>query len=221
MSDGTKPRVSIVIPTFRRAAQLVAAMRSAAEASSRPEETEIVVVDDASPDETTLVCQQLQTEMPNLRYWRSPVNRGEGASRNAGIELATGEYIAFLDDDDLRLPGSLDAQLARLDGDQEAAFCYAPVLFADAVLRLTGERFPEELPEGDIFLGFDAALFSSSFECGGAAFPAASPALVRFIAHRLRLVRLVATFRKGEGGSGAGTGGGLPAARSGFRADFV
>lgn len=139
------PRVSVIIPTRNRADFLPAATDSARHAGS---DVEVIVVDDDSTDETSEICQNL----PGIRYIRLPHNVGLAGARNAGILASNAESVAFLDDDDIRLPGSIDSQLRALDTSPRAAFCYGRVLIADSSRQLpTGEILPKHCPSGDIF----------------------------------------------------------------------
>jgi glycosyltransferase involved in cell wall biosynthesis len=139
------PKVSVIIPTRNRVALLQRAVESAQAAGS---ELEVIVVDDASTDGTPELCASLA----GIRYVRLSNNQGLARARNAGIAESTAEFVAFLDDDDLRLPGSLDVQLRVLDAEPKAAFCYAQALIGDARRQLpTGEIYPARCPEGDIF----------------------------------------------------------------------
>lgn len=111
-------------------------------------DVEIIVVDDASTDETQLICHGM-TEIVYLRMER---NVGQARARNAGIKKSTAEYIAFLDDDDLRMPKSLDAQADMLVNDEELGFVYGQVHVGDSEACLpTGEVRPHHCPTGDIF----------------------------------------------------------------------
>lgn len=127
------PEVSVIIPTFSRPRLLARAVESARAASAA--EVEVVVVDDASTDETAAVCRGLA----GVRYVRLERNLGVAGARNVGLLASTAEYVAFLDDDDQRLPGSLDRQVAQLEANPSAGFCCGPLLFADAEGRPTGE----------------------------------------------------------------------------------
>ena len=139
------PRVSVIIPTRNRAAFLPAAVESAKHAGS---DLEVIVVDDDSTDETSEICQNL----PGIRYIRLRHNVGLAGARNAGILASSSKFVAFLDDDDLRLPDSLDSQLRALEASTRAAFCYGRVLIAEHSRQLpTGEILPKECPTGDIF----------------------------------------------------------------------
>jgi len=83
---------------------------------------------------------------------RLSTNQGLANARNVGIAESSSEFIAFLDDDDLRLPGSLDKQLRLLTADTHLALCYGQALIADAQRQLpTGEIYPIICPQGDVF----------------------------------------------------------------------
>jgi glycosyltransferase involved in cell wall biosynthesis len=74
---------------------------------------ELIVVDDASNDDTKEVVSSFHCD--RIRFIQHRVNKGGGASRNTGIKNACGEYIAFLDDDDIWLPRKLELQVDLLD----------------------------------------------------------------------------------------------------------
>jgi hypothetical protein len=137
------PNVSLIIPTHSRPQQLPRAVESARRAGT---DVEIIVVDDASTDETAAVCRGLQ----GIKYIRLEHNQGVAGARNVGIIASSAEYVAFLDDDDLRLPSSLDAQLEVLAANTEAGFVCGAMLMADQQYQLTGEvSLPR--PCGDAF----------------------------------------------------------------------
>lgn len=94
-------RVSVVIPTYNRAAKLRQALRSLAAQSAALETFEVVVVEDGSTDTTSAVVEQLRPELPEsmaVRYIAAP-HRGPSATRNTGIEQAAAPVILFMDDD--------------------------------------------------------------------------------------------------------------------------
>ena len=139
------PKISVVIPTYNRARLLPRAIESARNAGS---DLEVIVVDDCSTDETPKVCAAIE----GIRYLRMQTNGGLAHARNAGVAESSCEFVAFLDDDDLRLPGSLDKQLHALTSDDRIAFCYGQALIGDARRQLpTGEIYPLRCPHGDIF----------------------------------------------------------------------
>lgn len=138
------PKVSVIIATHNRANLLPNAVASARNAGH---DLEIIVVDDASSDETREVC----AAMSDVRYLRLERNQRLGGARNLAIMAASGEYITYLDDDDLRLPDSLDLQVEALERAPSAGFAYGQSLLADQNGVLTGQLTPQPCPEGDVF----------------------------------------------------------------------
>ncbi len=100
--------VSVVLPTFNRAALLPDAIRSVL--SQSWQDSEVIVVDDGSQDGTEAVVRQLAASDPRVRYLPQP-NRGVSAARNRALACSRGAMIAFLDSDDIWLPGKLQAQV--------------------------------------------------------------------------------------------------------------
>jgi glycosyltransferase involved in cell wall biosynthesis len=109
--DRHEPLVSVVMPTHNRAKLLEKAIRSVL--SQTYKNLEIIVVDDASCDNTSETVKTIQDE--RVRYIRHETNKGGSAARNSGILLARGEYIAFLDDDDEWEPEKTEQQLKVLE----------------------------------------------------------------------------------------------------------
>jgi glycosyltransferase involved in cell wall biosynthesis len=123
------PRVSVVVPTRNRSHALERALRSAFAQSVR--DTEVVVVDDGSTDDTAALLRRLAKAEPRLRYVSSPSSEGAAAARNRGISLARGAWVAFLDDDDEWLPHKLQRQLATAAESPDAGVVYCPYLYRD------------------------------------------------------------------------------------------
>jgi glycosyltransferase involved in cell wall biosynthesis len=137
--------VSVVITTYNRPQFLKRAVQSALQAGP---DLEVIVVDDCSTDETPDVC----AELADVRYIKLSTNQGLAHARNVGVAESSSEFIAFLDDDDLRLPDSLEKQLCKMMAEERIALCYARALIGDARRQLpTGEIYPSECPQGDIF----------------------------------------------------------------------
>jgi glycosyltransferase involved in cell wall biosynthesis len=109
----TSPLVSVVMPTHERPALLDRAARSVLDQAGV--EVELVVVDDASADDTAEATARL-AEDPRVVVVRNERSLGPSGARNAGIARARGDFLAFVDDDDAVLPGAL----ARLVGVLEA-----------------------------------------------------------------------------------------------------
>jgi glycosyltransferase involved in cell wall biosynthesis len=99
------PLVSVVIPTYNRA-QYIAETIESVLAQTYPN-LEIIVIDDGSTDNTEEVVSKF---IPKIQYIKQK-NSERGASRNHGLRLAKGEYISFLDSDDLWLPDKINEEL--------------------------------------------------------------------------------------------------------------
>jgi glycosyltransferase involved in cell wall biosynthesis len=138
------PRVSLIIPTFDRPHLLSRAVESALRAGT---DVEVIVVDDASTDSTAAVCASLG----GIRYVRLERNQEVAAARNVGLLESTADFIAFLDDDDLRLPGSLDYQLSLFESLPEAGFVGGGVMLGDQDCVPTGELALVRAESGDLF----------------------------------------------------------------------
>ena len=102
--------VSIIIPTYRRPRECRAAVESALAQTWRP--IEVVVVSDGRDDVTR---QAVATADSRVVYVELPENRGPAAARNAGVTASHGEWLCFLDDDDVMLPGKVEAQMRFAD----------------------------------------------------------------------------------------------------------
>jgi teichuronic acid biosynthesis glycosyltransferase TuaG len=102
--------VSVIIPTYNRAHLLRRAVESAL--NQRPCPREIIVADDGSDDDTERVVKQLSLQ---VRYVRIAHSGLPAVARNAGLAIAKERFVAFLDSDDLWLPGKLAGQLDVLD----------------------------------------------------------------------------------------------------------
>jgi glycosyltransferase involved in cell wall biosynthesis len=102
--------VSVIIPCYRCSDTIERAVVSIAAQTLLP--VEVILVDDCSGDETLDVLKGLQRDYPEgwLKVLPQPVNNGPGSARNAGWEVATQPYIAFLDSDDAWHPQKIEIQ---------------------------------------------------------------------------------------------------------------
>jgi glycosyltransferase involved in cell wall biosynthesis len=98
-------RFTIVIPCFNRQADLQIAIESCRAQTFG--DFELVVIDDGSKEPLEDICKEFGDD--RIKYHRNPTNRGVSYCRNIGIDLATGQYISFLDSDDVYLPDRLKA----------------------------------------------------------------------------------------------------------------
>lgn len=118
MSD--RPEVSCIVPVRNGAAFLGQALQSILAQTGIS--LEVIVVDDGSSDESG----QIARSFAGVRVLH-PARGGVAAARNEGLRSARGEYVAFLDADDIWLPGKLAAQLEALETAPEAGYCITMV----------------------------------------------------------------------------------------------
>jgi glycosyltransferase involved in cell wall biosynthesis len=142
----TGPLLSVVIPTWNRAQLVCEAVESAL--VQRIGQVEVIVVDDGSTDDTA--ARLADRFGSKIRLVRMPRRSGPGAARNAGVGLAHGEWLAFLDSDDLWLPGKLDAELRQLE-----RYPQADAIVSDAL------SFRESVPDDLSRLALNGLLAAS------------------------------------------------------------
>ncbi len=111
--------VSLIIPTFNRCSTLNRALTSVLQQTILPDE--IIVIDDGSTDAT---AQMISREFPQVNYIAQG-NKGVSAARNRGIQLAQGDWLAFLDSDDTWLPEKLTTQLHALKKSPKLKICHS------------------------------------------------------------------------------------------------
>ena len=110
------PHVSVVIPTYNHSQYILSTIDSVFAQNYKG--YEVIVINDGSPDDTAQVLKPL-VEQNRIQYIEQE-NRGQAAARNRGLEVARGEFVAFLDDDDLWPPDKLEWQVAYLASHAEA-----------------------------------------------------------------------------------------------------
>ena len=113
--------VSIVMPAYNAGATIERSIASVQGQDYR--QWELLVVDDCSRDNTGEVVGLLAAQDARVRYIRQERNSGSGAARARALKEARGRYLAFLDSDDLWLPGKLTRQLQYLS-QQRGGFCF-------------------------------------------------------------------------------------------------
>jgi len=111
------PKISVVIPVYNREKYVQSAVDSIL--SQTFSDFELLVIDDGSTDGSIAVVQSYSD--PRIRFVRNNTNLGVSATRDKGIQLARGEYLAFLDSDDCAYPDRLRKQTAFLDNHPDYA----------------------------------------------------------------------------------------------------
>jgi glycosyltransferase involved in cell wall biosynthesis len=174
MPLASKPAVSVIIPTFNRATLLPAAIGSVLAQSYK--DYEIIIVDDGSQDATREALEDL-IQAGRICYVYQE-NRGESAARNRGTQLAAGEYLLYLDSDDLLLPDTLARQVACLDARPEVGLVHGGyVKFDNAgndlgyrdTTRFSGRLYPRILLEWGILMAVPTVMVRAALitEVGG------------------------------------------------------
>lgn len=122
--DGVHPSVSVVVPTHGRAERCERLLLALVKQSLEPDLFEVIVVDDASPDDTPERVERLRASVPyRLRSLRLDVNSGPAVARNAGWRAASAELIAFIDDDCVPETDWLRAGLETMLRDARVGVC--------------------------------------------------------------------------------------------------
>lgn len=140
------PTVSVIIPTYNRADLIERAVRSVLDQTFT--DLECLVVDDGSTDETVSVVRSIDDD--RVTVIEHGENGGAAAARNAGIDASSGEYLAFLDDDDVWRPEKLAKQIDLLESAPDSVglvYCWMDYYDDDSLVT----AYRPEL-RGDIFL---------------------------------------------------------------------
>jgi glycosyltransferase involved in cell wall biosynthesis len=150
-------KVSVVIPTYNHARFLEQAIESVL-AQTFPAH-EVIVVDDGSTDSTPGVLARYENRIRVVRQQ----NQGVAAARNHGARLSTGELLAFLDADDVWLPGKLEQQTARFMGEPELGLVHCGYVEINA----QGEQFDRHLNGLEGWVATEMLLFRRAVILGG------------------------------------------------------
>ena len=142
-----RPRVSVVVPAFQAEDRIGRCLARLGEQTFR--DFEVVVVNDGSTDGTSDVVRQLASTDPRIRLVEQ-ANAGIAAARNRGVEASHGQWLAFLDDDDLWHRDKLALQIARLEAMPGAAAVSCLSALVDLQGRLLGWQLGG-MPEGNVY----------------------------------------------------------------------
>ncbi|WP_072298084.1 glycosyltransferase family 2 protein [Paracoccus sp. SM22M-07] len=126
--------VSVIITAHDAAATIADAVRTAL---AEPETAEVIVVDDASHDQTAAVATMAGQGDSRLIVIRCDINGGPAAARNRALQVAKGDFVAVLDADDFLLPGRFARLLKVHDAD----------MVADNILFVAEDASPDDLPQ--------------------------------------------------------------------------
>jgi glycosyltransferase involved in cell wall biosynthesis len=120
------PLISVIVPVYNGAKTIRETIESVLNQTFQ--DFELIIINDGSKDSTLEILAEIQDS--RLKVFSYP-NAGLAASRNRGIERAIGEYISFIDADDLWTPDKLEAQLKAIQDNPEAAVAYSWTNYID------------------------------------------------------------------------------------------
>ena len=141
MGSLSRHRVSVIVPTRDRDPLLQQALASVRANEDDGLELEVLVIDNGSGQSTQAIAAEF-----GARYLRCSIH-GAAAARNRGFEAASGEFIAFLDDDDVWIPGHLRHQVDWLAQRPDFGGVLGQVRNIDHELRSAGPLWPQRLPD--------------------------------------------------------------------------
>ena len=136
----TEKLVSIVMPTYCSGRFLPDSVESVL--GQTWQRWELLIVDDCSPDDTFETAKALAARDGRIRLLRTPANSGPAAARNLALENAAGNYIAFLDSDDLWKPEKLQRQIAFMERTGAKFSCTAYDRISEDGERILGRVTP-------------------------------------------------------------------------------
>lgn len=131
--------VSVIIPVYNRARLLREAVASVVGQTYRP--VEIIIVDDGSTDDTGAAAEDLACKHDGLITVLHRKNGGPGLAREAGRQQARGEFIQYLDSDDILLPDKFVIQVRALRDNQECGVAYGKTRLVDGAGNILAEPF--------------------------------------------------------------------------------
>lgn len=141
------PLVSVIIPTFNSRRWIREAIDSVLEQTWRS--LEVIVVDDGSTDGTG---EMLQAEYGTAIRYIFQANKGLPAARNAGLRIARGRYVQFLDADDVLLPEKIELQVTMLEGNPQISVAYSSFAWLSGdPPSIEPARLRRRPPSGDVW----------------------------------------------------------------------
>lgn len=135
-------KISVIIPVYRVEKYINAAIKSVLEQTYK--DFEIIIVDDGSPDQSVEICQQFKDYRTKIIR---QTNRGLAGARNTGIRHAQGEYLAFLDGDDIWLPNKLEKHIEHLESSPKVGVSFSRSALIDETGNLLGTYLMPKLQD--------------------------------------------------------------------------
>lgn len=134
------PLISVVIPSYNSAKFLPTAVSSVVDQTYK--NFEIIIVDDCSNDDTERVVKTFSLSNRNIKYIKHDENKGLSSARNTGIMAAKGDFIAFLDADDIWSPRKLEYQYRKFEDNPKLGVVFTGYTLIDLNKRIRREYCP-------------------------------------------------------------------------------
>src|SRR6266550_8858625 len=136
-------RVDVITPCYRYGRFLRRCVESAL--TQHGADVRVLILDDASPDETPDMAAELVKQDSRVQYRRHGINQGHIATYNEGLDWASGDYLLLLGADDLLVPGALQRAVRLLDSHPEAGMaCGQQIHFQTEQELLAAGPWPEQ-----------------------------------------------------------------------------
>ena len=136
-------KVSVIIPVYEVENYLERAIDSAL--AQTLEKIEIILVDDGSPDTSPQICDRYAAAFPDKIRVIHKENEGLGLARNAGVQIARGEYVAFLDSDDSVEPDMYERLYEKaVEEDDDIVMCDVKIIYVDENRTSVVSTYPHE-----------------------------------------------------------------------------
>ncbi len=144
-----KAKISVIIPAYNTGNYIENSLMSVIDKQMK---TEIIVVDDGSTDNTQQIVESLKKGYDNITFLQQE-HKGPSSARNAGLDIAQGEYIAFLDSDDTLVPYSLKRLYAKaIKRNADVVVGSMNFITSSSVTLNLGDRVPQQV-KGNIMDG--------------------------------------------------------------------
>jgi glycosyltransferase involved in cell wall biosynthesis len=151
-----REKVSVLMPSFNYARYLAPAVESVLAQSHR--NLELIITDDCSTDESREIAEQWKQKDSRVVTVFHEANTGLSGARNSGLAVASGDFVALCDADDIWAEDKLNIQLERFREQPELGVVHSDALIIDSDGKLTGKRYSAE------FHGKDQACSGNLFE---------------------------------------------------------
>lgn len=155
--------VSVIMPAYNAQATLADSAHSVLKQTHR--HLELLIINDRSTDNTAQIMESLAQLDPRIRLIHRDSNGGVAQARNAGIDLAKGKYIAFLDSDDLWMPHKLEKQLELMQTQQCLACTSAYYRFSQAGQWISTSRPPPSTNYRQLLKGNVIGNLTGIYDC--------------------------------------------------------